>query len=279
MPGHHGSGISRTTPLNSTPLPTHLEDPEQAVEGHNGLLRIPLPIRPLSMGTITSPGATLPSTVDSELSVGHRRAQAFSFHTSTPAMSSQSGQPAFLGLRSPGAGTPGSAARLPSGGTCHHHRLCMLRPSRVVRTLSGIASPGGGRTYCAERSEECEDRVLVPSRELCAICLEALTSGDIVQPMVRCSHLFHKACIDALLEARRGEGLLSCPTCRGRLGASSLSEMPEQERAGVHVLNHPRVPSLEATSGSLDGSGLGSSMSGSVDGQRTRWPTMLFNDL
>lgn len=88
----------------------------------------------------------------------------------------------------------------------------------------------------------------MPARGACAICLEPLQEEQVVQPMVYCRHLFHESCVQELLEARRqdsprGMGSLplgariSCPLCRGRLAAASLSEVPEPERGAVVPLD------------------------------------------
>jgi len=88
--------------------------------------------------------------------------------------------------------------------------------------------------------------------EVCAICLDPLQVGEMVQPMVRCHHLFHHTCVRAFVEARRREQqnqghicaplgeCIACPLCRGRLAAFTLSEVPSQE--------HDRVVPLDASS-------------------------------
>jgi len=105
------------------------------------------------------------------------------------------------------------------------------------------------------KREFCETTVVateeprVPNHDLCAICLETLKVGQRVQPMVRCQHLFHESCIADLIKARwdsacaqdtRGSlgDLVSCPLCRGRLAATSISEVPELERSSVVLLEH-----------------------------------------
>eukprot|EP00933_Yihiella_yeosuensis_P065571 TRINITY_DN69478_c0_g1_i1.p1 TRINITY_DN69478_c0_g1~~TRINITY_DN69478_c0_g1_i1.p1 ORF type:complete len:288 (+),score=27.26 TRINITY_DN69478_c0_g1_i1:87-866(+) len=143
-----------------------------------------------------------------------------------------------------------------------------LRPARTVRTMSNDPSPGGTcRHVCAalEQSGQLgasqssslstgyiKQRVRMPTEAECAICFEALRSGEQVQPMVHCSHLFHKRCIDSLIQARIASGsshfapegqssemmtsFVTCPLCRGQMLAQSHSEVPDVERAYVQPL-------------------------------------------
>ena len=101
-----------------------------------------------------------------------------------------------------------------------------------------------------------------------AICLEPLRTGQDVQPMVRCQHLFHAACVEALVEARQAEGAeatvplperVSCPLCRGPLLAGDLQEVQgpvrilqiAQQSAQVGIertIRHPAALSLNQNS-------------------------------
>eukprot|EP00440_Ansanella_granifera_P000966 gb/GFBE01001043.1/.p1 GENE.gb/GFBE01001043.1/~~gb/GFBE01001043.1/.p1 ORF type:complete len:253 (+),score=8.20 gb/GFBE01001043.1/:1-759(+) len=131
------------------------------------------------------------------------------------------------------------------------HARCYLRPVQRVRTLSGDATPGGSNRYCAVFEPTLQShqrpRVRLPTELECAICFEVLRSGEQVQPMMHCSHLFHKQCVDALIRSRVAAGYsqdaqdsvegtrpcltyLSCPMCRGQMLASSISELPVAER-------------------------------------------------
>jgi len=140
----------------------------------------------------------------------------------------------------------------------------VLRPPRIVR----CSTEGGSRFLClAKASASQKDCVRSQSQreslslntvspirsttihETCAICLEPISVGEMVQPMVRCSHIFHHDCIKAMLERRRSEDAAGfnvdllplgdrvlCPLCRGPLAAASLSEIPELERDFVSAL-------------------------------------------
>jgi hypothetical protein len=121
-------------------------------------------------------------------------------------------------------------------------RRYILRPPREVH---GAASPGGSHILWAVRDPGATDKVLVPPKEQCAICLELLRPGELVQPMVHCTHLFHEACIQELLQvgssdAKQGQSFaerVKCPLCRGTMAASSLSELPQWERDSVVELD------------------------------------------
>eukprot|EP00931_Biecheleriopsis_adriatica_P036951 TRINITY_DN21221_c0_g1_i1.p1 TRINITY_DN21221_c0_g1~~TRINITY_DN21221_c0_g1_i1.p1 ORF type:complete len:247 (+),score=9.39 TRINITY_DN21221_c0_g1_i1:48-788(+) len=129
-------------------------------------------------------------------------------------------------------------------------RCYSLRPVQRIRTLSDEMTPGGTGHYCAvfEHSWPTHPRrrVRLPTEMECAICFEVLRSGEQVQPMVHCSHLFHKHCIDALIrsgvaaaqshEHMESSSRVRCPMCRGRMLASSISEVPDDERPHVRPL-------------------------------------------
>lgn len=257
---HSHGAIVRSLPTAVMPMPTHLEHPELLPDAGALILRIPL--------LVASATALSASADSSELSsAGHRRAHAFSFSLGT--LDTSAGGGAWEPLAA--AGTP-SASRALAVSRC---RVGLLRPTRVVRSLSGLTSPGGTHARCAECGE---DRISLPADGVCAICFEVLASGEMVQPMLRCGHCFHQACVDALLEARRGEGdRIRCPLCRDRLLASSLSEMPEAERGTARP--HRCWPSSTSMEGFPDGAFLGGSLGGSLDGPRGRLPTMLLSEI
>jgi len=119
------------------------------------------------------------------------------------------------------------------------------------------------------------------SQDVCAICLEALKPGDMVQPMLGCGHVFHEGCVKSFLAVRcsapaHGFGRVRsleacCPLCRGRLAARSISEVPETERDGAIVVNRSQSrpssvssiatvaftePAEEASAGSAEGNAL-----------------------
>lgn len=174
----------------------------------------------------------------------------------------------------------------------------MLRPARQVVVIPTSGTPGGQgslRRLWAVREPGAADQVPVASNELCAICLDPLRPGESVQPMVRCQHLFHAACVHDFVKAASANPFelgdrVKCPLCRGRLATSTLSEVPQVERDSVVALDaslavglvHPASPlSVELTEvlagrsrrvvfASEDGELLGSlGSSGSFGGMRT----------
>mmetsp|Transcript_34506 Transcript_34506/g.107423 ORF Transcript_34506/g.107423 Transcript_34506/m.107423 type:complete len:232 (-) Transcript_34506:113-808(-) len=209
--------------------------------GHSTFARPPS--SPLGAGSgawVASPASSRrllpaqdPTSPGGETPVGHPRMQTVQY--------SRAFRMAFFG----GEASPSQARRY------------VLRPARVVRAVEEAATPGGSQPLCASREHLESEEAPLLARETCAICLELLQAGETVQPMVRCRHLFHETCVREFLEARRrddspqaGAGLplgarLSCPLCRGRLAASSLSEVPEPERGAVVPLEDGSVGTLE----------------------------------
>lgn len=178
----------------------------------------------------------------------HRRANAGTF--SSPSFRSALGLPAWTpGLRPPSLDEDQSLtwddlqSRLLAV-YAEDARRYVLRPSRLVRTMSGgLSTPGGTKELCAEWEPMAQ--LPVPVHEVCAICLETLKSGDLVQPMVQCWHLFHQRCIRELIQVRQSDprrsaerlqplgDRISCPLCRGQVAAADLAEVPELERSAV----------------------------------------------
>ncbi|KAI3942727.1 hypothetical protein MKW92_053917 [Papaver armeniacum] len=48
---------------------------------------------------------------------------------------------------------------------------------------------------------------------ICSICLDCLKTTDKIRELSRCSHVFHKGCLDKWIDRHR----FSCPYCRARL--------------------------------------------------------------
>eukprot|EP00927_Polykrikos_kofoidii_P057606 TRINITY_DN51761_c0_g1_i1.p1 TRINITY_DN51761_c0_g1~~TRINITY_DN51761_c0_g1_i1.p1 ORF type:complete len:578 (-),score=46.18 TRINITY_DN51761_c0_g1_i1:255-1988(-) len=158
---------------------------------------------------------------------------------------------------------PGVAASHASGGSVQPQRRYVLRPSRTLRRVEGSGSTDA--PLCAVHTHAPP----MLSNDDCAICLEAFKTGELVQPMVRCQHVFHETCVRALLHARQPAtsdldvafltDRIVCPLCRGHLATSSILDLPEQERTfAVHLeefLGHtspsfpsPSTPAMEHVS-------------------------------
>ncbi|KAG0497011.1 hypothetical protein HPP92_001702 [Vanilla planifolia] len=58
----------------------------------------------------------------------------------------------------------------------------------------------------------------------CVICLSGIREGDEIRKP-RCSHLFHRSCLDRWIEQRR----VDCPLCRGPLVSVDVKEKIEEE--------------------------------------------------
>ncbi|KAJ9140652.1 hypothetical protein P3X46_031271 [Hevea brasiliensis] len=68
-----------------------------------------------------------------------------------------------------------------------------------------------------------------PSSEAieCAVCLSKIEHGEEIRESRRCSHIFHKVCLDRWI----AHGHMTCPLCRGSLAPRrAISEL------GVQVL-------------------------------------------
>ncbi|KAK6388640.1 hypothetical protein LTR81_027154 [Elasticomyces elasticus] len=75
---------------------------------------------------------------------------------------------------------------------------------------------------------EGEDRVRIGSGQRCLVCLCDLEEKEVCRKLVKCSHLFHKECIDQWLT----QGRNSCPLCRGE---------------GVNEQEKPTTPTADGT--------------------------------
>ncbi|TYJ19561.1 hypothetical protein E1A91_A09G199300v1 [Gossypium mustelinum] len=56
------------------------------------------------------------------------------------------------------------------------------------------------------------DEVMKKDR-VCSVCLEAMEKRDEMRELCKCSHVFHRECIDGWVK----EGRLTCPLCRSAL--------------------------------------------------------------
>merc|ERR1719482_1663072 len=76
----------------------------------------------------------------------------------------------------------------------------------------------------------------LPPDEHCAICLEPFETGERVQPLAACRHIFHADCIKKFLHSQHHLGGLfdkydaPCPLCRSPLMADSIVQVPHRER-------------------------------------------------
>merc|ERR1711959_716553 len=83
---------------------------------------------------------------------------------------------------------------------------------------------------------------LLAPQETCSICLEPFRTGEHVQLMPGCRHVYHAGCIKMLLRSRftgclAGDCGVPCPLCRGPLTASSILQIPPRERPAAVTLN------------------------------------------
>lgn len=99
-----------------------------------------------------------------------------------------------------------------AGGALHRRR-------QRRRPISGDSSPG----YSPE-----ELKALPKSRfrgsEMCAICLDHLSDGEICRVLPDCKHVFHLNCVDKWLSK-----VPACPVCRSSLRLTNL----EADRTAV----------------------------------------------
>jgi hypothetical protein len=123
---------------------------------------------------------------------------------------------------------------------------CILRPPRVILTTAE-----GAHSLCM--LHDCEGRLQfvlaglpagppLPQKECCAICLEPFQTGERVQLMANCQHVFHASCIRSLLQSQfarysAADFGVPCPLCRSPLLAASISEIPQRERLPAVILD------------------------------------------
>ncbi|KAK3116735.1 hypothetical protein LTR53_002568 [Teratosphaeriaceae sp. CCFEE 6253] len=87
-----------------------------------------------------------------------------------------------------------------------------------VEILLAPAVTGAGVSDAAKTAELVavatggEDRVVIEPDQRCLVCLCDFEEKDVCRKLVKCSHLFHKECIDQWLT----QGRNSCPLCRGQ---------------------------------------------------------------
>ena len=153
---------------------------------------------------------------------------------------------------------PGPAAALEAlSPRVRARALASLSPAASALGLETPATWYDPRSWAARQlAAELRPRryFLRPRRELraapdadggaCAICLDALRAGDLVRPMLSCQHAFHADCVRELMESARRRSTresalehLACPVCRGRMLASSLAQVPEQESGRFRAPN------------------------------------------
>ncbi|CAM0880377.1 unnamed protein product [Alopecurus aequalis] len=106
--------------------------------------------------------------------------------------------------------------------------LCMIRcylmRRAVNRVTVGAAAPGAARAVKKRPAGLGEDAIAaLPKFEYrytgdesdrweCAICLCAMTDGEVARQLPRCMHVFHRACVDLWLVAQT-----TCPVCRAEV--------------------------------------------------------------
>jgi len=146
------------------------------------------------------------------------------------------------------ADTPGTPGSWMSHGTVSYFvsrqavqlqtpQQLVLRPQRVILT-----TPQGAKSLCLVKdcaarlqqvSAELPAGPKLHNQEICAICLEPLQTGDSVQPMARCQHVFHCHCfLPYFIQRQQHNQEVLCPVCR-QSTASSLAEVPSQEHSLV----------------------------------------------
>jgi len=152
----------------------------------------------------------------------------------------------------------------------------VMRPTRVV-----LGAADGKHSTCLCQDTELRMRFVsaglpggpvLKDEETCAICLEVFESGDLIQPMANCGHVFHAACAKTLLHSKVAGSLalrstVPCPLCRSPMLATSLDQLPCRERTHAVSCNAAWLstpPEAEAEKDSACSSG--SSREGDASG-------------
>jgi hypothetical protein len=138
----------------------------------------------------------------------------------------------------------------------------LLGPAKApVATEEDVESAGGIYTIdTVEMSEDAtktahlvasavegDDRVVLEADQRCLVCLCDFEAKDTGRKLVKCSHLFHKECIDQWLTTGRN----SCPLCREQgvdekktdeadAGTEDVSEPPAAAGAELDAVDTER---------------------------------------
>ncbi|KAK5138197.1 hypothetical protein LTR08_004892 [Meristemomyces frigidus] len=90
-----------------------------------------------------------------------------------------------------------------------------------------IAAPDVARpTELIAVAVEGSDRVDIETDQRCLVCLADFEAAEVCRKLAKCSHLFHKECIDQWLT----QGRNSCPLCRGQ-GVDEKEKPADEEPA------------------------------------------------
>ncbi|KAK4548207.1 hypothetical protein LTR36_010076 [Oleoguttula mirabilis] len=95
-----------------------------------------------------------------------------------------------------------------------------------VYTVEAIPTDAAKTAELVAVATDGSDRVEIEGDQRCLVCLCEFEAKEICRKLVKCSHLFHKECIDQWLT----EGRNSCPLCRGQ--GVDEKEKPADEEAG-----------------------------------------------
>lgn len=84
-------------------------------------------------------------------------------------------------------------------------------PEEVRQIINSINSFKYQEPTPSRSSEKAADEVSEKAKESCAICLDDITTGQMVKAL-RCSHKFHEKCINNWLRQK-----LQCPLCKEKV--------------------------------------------------------------
>ncbi|MCL7048086.1 hypothetical protein MKW94_029078 [Papaver nudicaule] len=83
-----------------------------------------------------------------------------------------------------------------------------LEDGTIANTSTVVVTPRGHLPF----EQESVKRKVEEADSVCPVCLDCLKTTDEIREMSRCSHVFHKGCLD--------RHRFSCPCCRARLQSS-----------------------------------------------------------
>lgn len=106
-------------------------------------------------------------------------------------------------------------------------------PARLVKDRLRISTYGDATRAQRTQDGGCRGCLAEHEKEVCAVCLRTLRSGDRVRVLRNCRHVYHRRCLDRWLDYDEQR---TCPLCRCPLLFVDHSRSPQQRRPAERTL-------------------------------------------